>query len=233
MMITESQPILSMRHITKRFPGVVALDDVSFDVYSGQIHCLVGENGAGKSTLMKIMSGVYIAFDGEIFLDNRSVHFGSTREAQNVGIGMIHQELNLVPELTVFENVFLGREYQNRIGIVDRQRMRQDTKKLLQNFGLDVDPNRTVSALRVGRQQLVEIAKALNLNTRILIMDEPTSALSEAEVEYLFGVIRSLSKQQVAIIYISHRFDEIMAIADQITVLRDGSVVDSTPARIP
>jgi ribose transport system ATP-binding protein len=228
--VRDAQPLLSMRHITKRFPGVVALNDVSFDVYSGQIHCLVGENGAGKSTLMKIMSGVITSYEGEILLDNKPAHFGNPRDAQNAGIGMIHQELNLVPQLSVFENVFLGREYKNRFGIVDRQRMRRHTKTLLQKFGLDVDPNRTINSLRVGRQQLVEIAKALNLNTRILIMDEPTSALSEAEVEYLFGVIRSLSKQQVAIIYISHRLDEISTIADQITVLRDGSVVRSSPA---
>lgn len=228
--VESRQPILSMRHITKRFPGVLALNDVSFDVFVGDVHCLVGENGAGKSTLMKIMSGVYPRFDGEILLDDRVVRFNNTREAQQAGISIIHQELNLVRELKVYENIFMGREYQTPLGTINRSRMKQETQNLLTHFGLDIDPDRLVGSLRVGQQQLVEIAKALSLNARILIMDEPTSALSENEVDYLFTVIRELTQRGVAIVYISHRLDEISMIADHITVLRDGETVGSAPA---
>ena len=223
--------ILSMRHITKRFPGVVALSDVTFDVHTGEVHCLVGENGAGKSTLMNIMSGVYTGFDGEMLLNGESVAFHNTREAQNSGIAMIHQELNLVPELTVYENIFLGREHKTRLSTIDRRGMRKASEQLMAKLGLSIDSNRRVSQLRVGQSQLVEIAKALNLNSRIIIMDEPTSALSESEVEYLFRVIRGLSAHDVAVIYISHRLDEVFAIADRITVLRDGKVVGTSPAK--
>lgn len=229
--VSDQKPtILSMRHITKRFPGVVALDDVSFDVHAAEVHGLVGENGAGKSTLMNIMSGVYTSFDGEMLLNEQPVAFHNTREAQNSGIAMIHQELNLVPELTVYENIFLGREYKTRLGTIDRRAMRRASEQLMAKLGLAIDSNRRVSQLRVGQRQLIEIAKALNLNSRIIIMDEPTSALSDSEVEYLFSVIRSLSEHDVAVIYISHRLDEVFAIADRITVLRDGRVVGSSPA---
>jgi ribose transport system ATP-binding protein len=222
--------ILSMRNITKRFPGVVALNDVTFDVHTHEVHCLVGENGAGKSTLMKIMSGVYTGFDGEMLLNGESVAFLNTRDAQNSGIAMIHQELNLVPELTVYENIFLGREYKTRFGTIDRRAMRKASEQLMSSLGLAIDSNRRVSQLRVGQRQLIEIAKALNLNSRIIIMDEPTSALSDSEVEYLFGVIRGLSAHDVAVIYISHRLDEVFAIADRITVLRDGRVAGTALA---
>ena len=219
--------LLSMHHINKRFPGVIALDDVSFDVHAGEIHCLVGENGAGKSTLMNIMSGTYPDFDGEMLLNQQPIRFHNTRDAQNNGIAMIHQELNLVPELTIYENIFLGREHRTRLGIIDRRAMRQAAEALMTRLGLEMDTNRLISQLRVGQRQLVEIAKALSLSANIIIMDEPTSALSDSEVEYLFGVIRSLREQDVAIVYISHRLDEVFAIADRITVLRDGKVVDS------
>jgi ABC-type sugar transport system ATPase subunit len=219
--------ILSMRNITKRFPGVVALDDVSFDVHAGEVHGLVGENGAGKSTLVKIMSGVYTEFDGVMLLDDQPVAFRNTREAIDSGIAMIHQELNLVSELTVFENIFLGREHKTRLGTLDRRSMRRAAEALMSNLGLDIDTSRPIERLRVSQRQLVEIAKALSLDTSIIVMDEPTSALSDSEVESLFRVVRSLRDHDVAVIYISHRLDEVFAIADRVTVLRDGKVVGS------
>jgi ribose transport system ATP-binding protein len=230
--MTATKPLfLSMRHINKRFPGVVALDDVSFDTYAGEVHCLVGENGAGKSTLMNIMSGTYVEFEGAMLLNGQSVIFQNTREAQNSGIAMIHQELNLVPELTVYENIFLGREHKTRLGIIDRRAMRQAAETLMIKLGLKIDTNRLISQLRVGQRQLVEIAKALSLDARMIIMDEPTSALSETEVEYLFSVIRSLREHDVAVVYVSHRLDEVFMIADRITVLRDGKRVGTMLTR--
>ncbi|MCC7209926.1 MAG: sugar ABC transporter ATP-binding protein [Anaerolineae bacterium] len=223
--------ILSMQGITKRFPGVVALDGVSFDVHLGEVHGLVGENGAGKSTLMKIMSGIYTEFDGHMLLNGVPVAFHSPGDAQASGIAMIHQELNLVPELTVYENIFLGREIRTRLGTIDRRAMRREAEALMARLGLDIDTNRHIDRLRVGQQQLVEIAKALSLNSRIIIMDEPTSALSDSEVEYLFKVVRNLREHNVAVIYISHRLDEVFAIADRVTVLRDGKVAGSAMTR--
>jgi len=228
---TTSPAFLSMRHITKRFPGVVALNDVSFDVHVGQVHGLVGENGAGKSTLMKIMSGIYTDYDGTMLLEDQSVAFRNTREAIDSGIAMIHQELNLVPELTVYDNIFLGREIKTRVGTVDRRAMRKAAEALMAKLGLDIDTNRSIAQLRVSQRQLVEIAKALSLDTRIIVMDEPTSALSDSEVEYLFGVIRGLREHDVAVIYISHRLDEVDAISDVVTVLRDGRVIGSGNTR--
>jgi len=216
-----------MRGITKRFPGVTALDNVSFDLHTGEVHGLVGENGAGKSTLMKIMSGTYTEYGGQMLMMDQVIAFQDTRDAQNAGIAMIHQELNLVSELTVYENIFLGREFKSRFGLIDRRAMRQAAEKLMGELGLDIDTNRTVSQLRVGQQQLVEIAKALSLNSRIIIMDEPTSALAESEVGYLFQVIRGLRQRHVAVIYISHRLDEVFTVADRITVLRDGRMIGS------
>jgi len=227
---TALPPFLSMRNITKRFPGVVALDGVSFDVHVGQVHGLVGENGAGKSTLMKIMSGIYTDYEGTMLLDDEPVAFHNTREAIDSGVAMIHQELNLVPELSVFENIFLGREKKTRLGTIDRRAMRKAAEELMSGLGLDIDANQAIGRLRVSQRQLVEIAKALSLDTRILVMDEPTSALSDSEVEYLFGVIRSLRDHDVAVIYISHRLDEVYAITDHISVLRDGRVVGSGQA---
>ncbi len=223
--------ILSMRHITKRFPGVIALDEVTFDVHPGEVHGLVGENGAGKSTLMNIMSGVYTDYEGQLLLNDEPVRFHGPGDAQHAGIVMIHQELNLVPELTVYENIFLGREHKFLRSIINQRSMRRTAQKLMFDLGLDIDPNRPINRLRVGQRQLVEIAKALNLNSRIIIMDEPTSALSDAEVEYLFGVIRGLREHNVAVIYISHRLAEIFSIADRISVLRDGKVVGTSLAK--
>jgi ribose transport system ATP-binding protein len=228
--VDETRPvILEMRDISKRFPGVVALQDVSLEVHAHEVHALVGENGAGKSTLMRVMSGVYTDYEGSLLIDGEPVSFGDTREAQDAGVAMIHQELNLVGELTVYENIFLGREHRNRLGLLDRLSMRRASEALMARLGLDIDSDLPVDRLRVGQRQLVEIAKALTLDTRIIVMDEPTSALSEAEVDYLFEVIRGLRAHGVAIIYISHRLDEIFAIADRVTVLRDGRVAGTAP----
>ncbi len=232
--VTVTPPYLRMRHITKRFPGVIALEDVSFDVHVGQVHGLVGENGAGKSTLMKIMSGIYTEYEGEMLLSGKPVSFRNTREAIDSGVAMIHQELNLVPELSVYENIFLGREHKTRIGTIDRGAMRKAADALMSKLGLDIDTSRPIGRLRVSQRQLVEIAKALSLDTKVIVMDEPTSALSDSEVEYLFDVIRGLRDHDVAVVYISHRLDEVYAITDRITVLRDGRTVGSAdPAETP
>ena len=220
-----SEPYLKMRHISKSFPGVKALDDVRLDVDAGEVHALLGENGAGKSTLMKILSGVYQPDAGEIYLQDRQVRFSNTREAEQEGIAIIYQELNLIPQMTVAENIFLGREPLTRLGLVDYKKMRANARKELEQLETDIDPDARVSTLRVGEQQLVEIAKALSLHARILIMDEPTSALSDAEIEKLFAVIKNLQASGVAIIYISHKLDEIFAIARQVTVMRDGKYI--------
>lgn len=224
---TERPIILQMQGITKRFPGVVALDDVSFDVHRGEVHCLLGENGAGKSTLVKVMNGIYTEYEGQILLDGQPIRLHSTKDAQDHGIGMIHQELAQVPELRVYENIFLGREIRGPLGTLQRGKMRQESVKLLERLGVHIDPRRPVRQLRIGERQLVEIAKALSLNARILVMDEPTSALTEAETKRLFSVILGLKAAGVAIVYISHRMDEIFSIADRITVLRDGKTVMS------
>jgi len=228
--ITDPPMVLQMQGITKRFPGVVALDNVSFDVHKGEVHCLLGENGAGKSTLMKVMNGIYTEYEGQILLDGHPIRLHSTKEAQTIGIGMIHQELNLVPELRVYENIFLGREARTPLRTLNRRKMRMDSASLLDRLGVHIDPGRPLRQLRIGERQLVEIAKALSLNARILVMDEPTSALTEAETQRLFSVILGLKAAGVAIVYISHRMDEIFSIADRITVLRDGKTVASLMA---
>lgn len=219
--------MLSARHITKRFSGVTALDNVSLDLQSGKVNAIIGENGAGKSTLMKILSGVYTDYEGTIELDNQAVKFEGTRAAQDSGIAIIHQELNLIPNLSVVENIFLGREITNRLGLLDKAAMRQKTHLLLDTLRLDIDPSVSVKDLKVGQQQLVEIAKALLLDSKVIIMDEPTSAITGAEVDTLFDIIADLKKQGHAIAYISHKLDELFKIADTYTVLRDGKSVES------
>ncbi|HEY3147784.1 MAG TPA: sugar ABC transporter ATP-binding protein [Dongiaceae bacterium] len=221
--------VLSAREISKDFSGVRVLQEVDLDLRAGQIHALMGENGAGKSTLVKILSGVHAAYDGEILVEGRQARFDSVREAERAGIAMIHQELNLVRELTVADNIFLGREPLIAGLIVDRRRMAQAAAELLKRLGIAIDPDSRVAGLRVGEQQLVEIARALSLDARILIMDEPTSALSSAECDILLKVVRQLAKSGVAIVYISHRIDEVMEVADCVTVLRDGRHVVTAP----
>jgi len=220
--------VLKATSISKTFGGIKALDDVSLEIFAGKVNAIVGENGAGKSTLMKILSGVYQEYEGQIFLDGLQVSFANPKEAQNNGIAIIHQELNLIPYLSVAENVFLGREFTNRFGLIDYGKMHGETKKLLDRLDLHISPRTQVSSLRIGQQQIVEIAHALSLDTRIVIMDEPTSAISEHEIEVLFDLIRSLKAQGVAIVYITHKLDELFQIADTVTVLRDGKLVGSS-----
>jgi ribose transport system ATP-binding protein len=218
-------PVLSMHHIRKTFPGVVALDDVDFELRRGEVHILLGENGAGKSTLMKILSGAYQKTAGRITLDGAEVEIRNPRHAQGLGIGTIYQEFNLIPHLSVGENIFLGREPSRLPGLIDRRAIFHEAAHVLSGLGLDLDPRRLVKGLRVAEQQMVEVAKALSLDARVLIMDEPTAALTEHEIRELFAAIRGLKSKGVSIVYISHRMEELFEIGDRVTVLRDGRSV--------
>lgn len=217
--------ILKARNITKRYPGTVALNKVNFNVYRGKVNVLVGENGAGKSTLTKILAGVEVPTSGELQLEGVAVRIQSFHDAANHGIGMIHQELNLFPNMNVAENIFVARELKSGGIHIDHKSQREQAQGILDRLEADIDASAQVAELRIGQQQMVEIAKALALNTRILIMDEPTSALSAAEVDVLFRVIEDLKHQGVSIVYISHRLEELVQIGDYITVLRDGNLM--------
>lgn len=219
--------LISIDHVTKRFPGVTALDKVTFAIEAGELHAIVGENGAGKSTLMKILSGVIPDFEGTLLLRGQPVRFEGTRDAERHGISIIHQELNLVEDLSCAANVFLGREKRTAFGLLDDRAMERAASELLVQLECHVSPRQAVRELRVGDQQLIEIAKALSLETDILIMDEPTSALTEGEVARLFRVIGRLRQRGVTILYISHKMDEVFRLADRITVLRDGKWVQT------
>jgi ABC-type sugar transport system ATPase subunit len=220
-----TQPIVSIQHISKHFGGTRALHEVSFDVLPGELHAICGENGAGKSTLMKILSGVITSYDGQLLIDGAEVHFTGTKDAESEGISIIHQELNLVEQLSVAANIFLGRELRQVFFFRDDRSMEHQAALLLRSLDCDIPPNRLAGSLRVGDQQLIEIAKALSLNSRILVMDEPTSALTEAEVERLYRVIAKLRSQGTTILYISHKMDEVFHLSDRITVLRDGQFI--------
>ena len=220
--------ILEMRNIIKDFPGVRALDNVNFEARSGELLALVGENGAGKSTLMKVLSGVwpYPTYDGDITIRGELKQFRSTRDAEASGVAIIYQELNLIPELTVAENIFLDRQFTNSFGIVNWSKLYSETQKLLDELNItDFMPTDKVKELTVGKQQMVEIAKALSKNAEILVFDEPTSALTDKEVEALFEIIRGLKKQGVCMSYISHKMEELQQIADRMIVLRDGKTI--------
>ncbi|WGD49389.1 sugar ABC transporter ATP-binding protein [Bradyrhizobium sp. CB1650] len=221
--------VLLADRISKSFAGVKALKEVDFDLHRGEVHALMGENGAGKSTLMKILAGVYTEYQGAILIEGRTVSFAGVRDAEEAGVAIIHQELNLVPELSVADNMFLGREPLIGGLLIDRRRMVRAAERLLQRLGVKIAADRRIAELRVGEQQLVEIAKALSLNARILIMDEPTSALSSSECETLFKIVRQLASEGVAIIYTSHRIEEVLELADRVTVLRDGRRVVTAP----
>lgn len=224
-------PRLVAEGIGKSFSGVRVLDGVDLTLRGGEVHALVGENGAGKSTLVKILSGVHVDHDGEIRIGRDTVRFTGVRDAERHGIAIIHQELNLVPELGAAGNIFLGREPRRAGLLLDRGAMAKAASALLARLGLAIDPERPVGRLRVGEQQVVEIAKALSLDARILIMDEPTSALSAAEAQHLESIVRQLTRDGVAIVYITHRLDEVFALARQITILRDGRKVLTAPAQ--
>lgn len=218
--------ILKMDNITKRFPGVLALDNVSFNLRRGEVHALLGENGAGKSTLMKVLSGVHIPNEGKISFEGKQVTLNSPIAAQEKGITIIHQEFNLFPELTVAENIFIGREFRgNSKWLLDDVSQADATKELLEKLNLDISPYTLVEKLTVAQQQMVEIAKALSVNAKILIMDEPTAALTESEIKSLFKVTNMLKEQGVGIVYISHRLEELAQIADRATVMRDGCFI--------
>jgi ribose transport system ATP-binding protein len=228
---TNHQVILEMSRITKQFGLTQVLTEVDFALRRGEIHALMGENGAGKSTLVKIAAGLIDDFEGEIAVGGNPVLLNSPRAATRVGIAMIHQELSLVPELAVDENIFLGQEKRGGLFLVDRRRQIEAARTVLAPLDFQARIDQPVSRLRVGEQQLVEIGKALVSEARILIMDEPTSALSIHETERLFAVIRRLSGEGVAIVYISHRMEEVFALADRVTVLRDGRLIGTLPAR--
>jgi ribose transport system ATP-binding protein len=216
---------LTMKGISKSFGPVRVLDSVDFAVAGGEIHALMGENGAGKSTLMKILSGAYSTDSGSILIDDEAVSIRSTREAEALGIAIIHQELNMIPQLSVMDNLFLGRE-PNRFGVIERSRMRGESASSLSKVGAgQIDMNRTAETLSIGLQQLVEIAKALSLNARVLIMDEPTASLTDREIGTLFEIMTDLKSRGVGIVYVSHRMEEIFKICDKISVLRDGHFV--------
>lgn len=224
------QPILELDNIAKAFPGVKALDGVHFEMLPGEVHALLGENGAGKSTLIKIVSGVHKPDSGTIRIDGQDVSFSDPRDAQKRGVATIYQELSLYPELTVAENIFIGHAPRNRLGMVDWGTMYRRAREILASLNIhDIDVKRKVGTLTVGNRQRVEIAKALSLNARILIMDEPTAALTEADVVRLFDIVRLLRDRQVGIVYITHRLNEVFELADRVTVLRDGKYVDTKP----
>ena len=216
--------ILTMKDIDKSFPGVHALDHVDFELRRGEVHALMGENGAGKSTLMKVLTGIYTKDSGTITYEGREVEFHNTHDAQAAGIVIVHQELNMVGDLTVAQNIFIGREFKKGFMIDDRK-MIQESKKLFDELHINIDPKAKMSDLTVGKQQMCEIAKAISHQAKVIIFDEPSAALTEKEIEDLFAIIRDLRKQNLGIIYISHRMDEIKVITDRVTVMRDGAYV--------
>ncbi|MBE2232935.1 MAG: sugar ABC transporter ATP-binding protein [Anaerolinea sp.] len=222
--------VLRAENITKVYPGTVALDNVNFNVYRGKVNVLIGENGAGKSTLMKILAGVEQPTSGHIFLEEKEIHVRDILAAAAQGIGIIFQEMSLCPNLSVAENIYLAREVKQRGLTIDRKFQKEHTRELIQHLEQDIDPDALVSDLRIGQQQIVEIARALAQDVRILIMDEPTSALSTAEVAVLFRVINELKAEGVSIIYISHKLDELLQIGDFVTILRDGKLVETARA---
>ncbi|WP_405009626.1 sugar ABC transporter ATP-binding protein [Kitasatospora sp. NBC_01539] len=215
-------PVLEARGVSKRFPGVVALDDVSFSLRPGEAHALVGENGAGKSTLIKVLTGVHRPDDGELLLSGSPVSFARPSEAQQAGISTIYQEVNLVPLMSVARNIFLGREPVKRLGLIDFPRMHREAAELLAGFGIDVDPRRPLHTLGIGTQQMVALARAVSVDAQVVVMDEPTSSLEPREVETLFRVVGELRARGIAILYVSHRMDELYRLCERVTVLRDG-----------
>lgn len=224
----DNSSLLTATGITKRFPGVLALDNVCFDLRRGEVHALCGENGAGKSTLVKVISGLYRSDEGEVVYKGQTRHFQSIQDAQATGITIIHQELNLVPHLSVAENIYLAREPKKGL-FVDKKKMEADAQVYLDRLKVNIKSSNLVLSLSVARQQMVEIAKALSLNAEVIIMDEPTSSLTESEIDRLFEIIQELKEQGVGIIYISHRLDELRRIVDRVTVMRDGRYVSTRP----
>ena len=228
MALSQQSPLVQLVNISKLFPGVQAVDNVSLDIFPGEVHVVAGENGAGKSTLMKLLSQVERPTSGTVLLNGREVAFVSPQHAQHLGISMVYQEFALARHLTVAQNIVLGRE-RTRFGAINQRAEAEQARNLLQRVGLHINPNRLVSTLSVAEQQMVEIAKALDIEAKLVIMDEPTATLTEQEIIHLFSVIRGLTSQGIAVFYISHRLDEIFQIADRVTVMRDGKVVATLP----
>ncbi|WP_345801314.1 sugar ABC transporter ATP-binding protein [Microbacterium sp. AZCO] len=226
---TSPEPALELRRVVKSFGPVVALRSGTLTLRPGSIHALIGENGAGKSTLVKIVAGLYRRDAGEFLLHGEPVDFTSTAQSKAAGIAVIYQEPTLFPDLSVTENIFMGRQPTNRLGRIDRKAMRVETQQIFQRLGVSIDPDRVTEGLSIADQQIIEIAKAISLDATVLIMDEPTAALSGVEVERLFAVARSLRDEGRALLFISHRFDEVFALCDTVTVMRDGAYVGTTP----
>lgn len=214
--------LLRMENIVKTFPGVRALNNAAITVHEGEVMGLMGENGAGKSTLMNVLGGVFTADSGDIYIEGRMVSIHSVHDSQNMGVAFIHQELALEPYLTIAENIFLGREMRNSFGMVNKDKMAEAARPLLERVGLEVDPNENVGKLSIGQQQMVEIAKSFSLNAKILILDEPTSSLSEKEVDILFKTVGDLKKQGMGIVFITHKMAEVFQLCDAVTIMRDG-----------
>ncbi len=219
--------ILEIKNISMEFPGIKALDDISLSISRGEVHAIVGENGAGKSTMMKILSGVYQPTSGELFFDGKAITFNKPKDAQDVGISIIHQEFSLVPYLNAVENIFLGNEILNKLNMLDKQLMKKKAKELMKKLDAEIDLDVPVNQLSVANQQFVEIAKAISTETKILIFDEPTASLTGKEVDKLFELIHNMKEHGVTILYISHHLDEIFTIADRFTCLRDGTLVET------
>ncbi|MBR7182004.1 MAG: ATP-binding cassette domain-containing protein, partial [Clostridia bacterium] len=222
-------PLLEMREITKEFPGVRALDRVSLTVRAGSVHALMGENGAGKSTLMKCLFGIYAKDGGEIILEGRQVSFKSPQDALQNGVAMVHQELNQALKRNVMDNIWLGR-YPTRFGLVSEREMVEKTHTVFADLGLSIDPHRVMSTMSVAERQMSEIAKAVSYDAKVIVLDEPTSSLTDEEVGHLFRIIRALRARGCGIIYISHKMEEILQISDEITVMRDGKHIATEPA---
>ncbi len=218
------QYLLEMKNINKSFPGVKALQNVDFQLKAGEVHALLGENGAGKSTLIKVLGGIYIAEEGEIFVEGQKVKIDGVVPARNAGVSIVHQELVLVPYMTVAENIFLGREPGQKLNI-NRKKMTEDAQKLLDAYEMGIDADTLVENLTIAQRQMVEIVKAISFNSKILVLDEPTSSISDKEVHFLFETVRNLTKQGVGVIYISHKMSELQEICDRVTVMRDGQAV--------
>lgn len=218
-------PLLSLRHISKSFPGVKALQDVSLDLHAGEVHALLGENGAGKSTLMKILCGIYRQDEGDIIIDGKRCEFHGYQDALDAGIGIIFQEFSLIPDLDAVDNIFLGREKRNRLGLRDRRGMVAEAQRLFERLKVSIPLDCPIVELSVADQQFIEIAKALSLDARILVLDEPTATLTPSEADHLFSIMRELRKQEVGMVFISHHMEEIFTICDHVTVMRDGEKV--------
>ena len=222
--------MLEMKHIHKKFPGVYALKDINFELRTGEVHALLGENGAGKSTLIKVLGGIYTADEGEIIINGKKVNIDGVKAAQANGVAIIHQELVLVPYMTVAENIFLGREPMSS-GFVDKKKMNHDAQKLLDDYQMGIQANQLIKELTIAQQQMVEIARAVSFRSKLVIMDEPTSSLTDRETQLLFDIIRNLKSNGVSVIFITHRLQEILDVCNKVIVMRDGHVVKDTPAK--